>query len=371
MLTKRRGIGNYVYNLLSNLVKLSGDEEYILYVDSEDALKDVPVNPRLVTRVLKPKFEPLWEQICLPLAVAHDRPDVLHCIANTAPIFLPVKVKLVMTIHDVMYMLPRNIYPESPSQRQRWGRRYSSIIVPRAARRAAHIITVSGFSRRDIIERLGIENTRISVVSEAPGNIFRGYGESFNYERLRLLYSLGTEYIIALGAVDPRKNIARLIQAFAMFRRRKSLGHQLVICGLNSNARQWCLRLAKEAGVVDQVRLLGFVTEVELAMLYKHAKFMVYPSLYEGFGLPVLESMASGTAVITSETTSLPEVAGDAAYLIDPTSIDDLEAAMLRLVDDEALRQKLVTRGLKRAAEFSWSKCAQETLNVYREVGRA
>ncbi len=367
LLTYRRGIGNFVYNLLTELAKLPGDEQYVLYVDDMRAAEFVPHDPRFTVKRLGPKSYPLWEQVGLPLAIARGHLDVLHCPANTAPIFLPRSVKLALTVHDVMYALPESVLPQSSSLYQRLGRMYYRLFARQAIKRAAWVMTVSENSRRDLERVFHLSPQRVHVVYEAGNSMCRRFEDQSPVREVKQRYSVQGRYVFALGALDPRKNTLRVIQSFAILRRMTDLPIQLVVAGLAENAKEQFRAVVSTMGLQNQVILLGFVPEGELAALYNGADVFVYPSLYEGFGMPVLEAMACGTPVVTSAVGSIPEVAGNAALLIDPHQPEEIAHAILNVISNVSRRERMIENGLAQAQRFSWAKAAQQVLDVYRE----
>lgn len=366
LLAYRRGMGNFVCNLLMELAKLPGDERYILYVDDVRAGEHAPQDPRFTVRKLSPKIYPLWEQISLPLALARDRPDILHCPANTAPLFLPKRLKLILTIHDVMYLLPASVLPRTPSLYQRAGRLYYRRMAPHAAKRAARIMTVSENSKRDITEIMHIPCEKIQVVYGAGNAICRRFDDPSPVVEVKRRYSIDGRYIFALGALDPRKNTIGVLRSFARLKQLSALPVQLVLAGLSPEAKSKFHVLGSKLGLDGQVILLGFVSEQELAALYNGADVFVYPSLYEGFGMPVLEAFACGAPVVTSSTGSIPEVAGNAALFVDPHNPDEIAAAILRIISDTVLRARMMKMGLEQAGRFSWVNTTKQVLDVYR-----
>ena len=369
----RRGMGNYVHNLLWEFARLPTEHHFVLYVDDAGTSAAVPCNDRFVVRRLWPKLYPVWEQLSLPAQVAHDGLDVFHSPANTAPLCLRSKTRLVVTIHDVMYLLPPDQVPLPRTLYQKLGRHYRRCIVPRAARKATRILSVSAYSKQDTVRHLGVPSEQVSVVHESPSPKFQRLSEN---ERNRWRAAMqgrvnfNRPIIMHLGASDPRKNTARVIEAFAAMKNVAADRRQLVVAGLSPTAQNDFSNRAAGLGILDDVCLLGFVAEEELVLLYNMAQVVVYPSLYEGFGLPVLEAMACGAPVITSNVSSIPEVAGDAAILIDPTDTAALVQAMMRLADDEVLRRELIARGELQVSKFSWRRAAQETLAIYEEVAQ-
>ena len=368
----RRGMGNYIHSLLRELARLPTEHQFVLYVDGAEAAAAVPDGGRFSIRRLRPGLYPLWEQVLLPARAACDRLDVLHSPANTAPLCLPRRTRLVVTIHDVMYLLPRAQVPLPRTLYQRLGRQYRRWVVPRVARRAGRIISDSACSKTDTLQRIAVRPEGISVIYLSPSPRFRRLTEQERSESLAAIPGVepGRPTIVHLGASDPRKNTERVLHAFAALKARASGEHQLVVAGLSPAAQIAFAKVADALAVRNDVRLLGFVAEDELVSLYNMAEMVVYPSLYEGFGLPVLEAMACGAPVITSNSSSIPEIAGDAALLVDPTDGEALAQAMIRLAGDEPLRRSLIARGTTQIAKFSWQRAARETLAVYEEVAQ-
>ncbi len=366
----RRGMGTFIYNLLFSMAELSHEFSLLLYVDDPQAARFVPRDSRFSVVVLAPKLYPVWEQISLPLAVARDGVDVLHCPANTAPLRLPSRVKLVLTIHDVMYLLPGSVLPASPSLYQRLGRQYRRCVVPPAARRAAAVITDSQHSGRDIETHLGLPMDKVRVIYGAANAACGEISEASLLSSVRMRYGLDRPFLLALAAVDPRKNTGRIIEAYSRFRQKEIGKYQLVLVGLTPSGQVPFRKLAQALGVADEVIMAGFVSEEDLVALYNAAEMLVYPSLYEGFGLPVLEAMACGTPVITSPTGSLPEVAADAALMVNPLDVDEIAGAMQHLASDAVQRQDLIAKGHAQVKKFSWRQAAIETLKVYESVLR-
>ena len=369
LITYRRGIGNFVQHLLDALARLDTQHEFVLYVDSQAAVPLAPVHPRFTTRVVGPPIYPVWEQFSLPAQLRRDRIDVLHCPANAAPLRMPRSTRLVLTIHDVMYMLPRSTLPASPSLYQRIGRGYLRWAVPRVARHAAAVTTISEFSRADIARYI-TTNAPMTVVYEAPGPAFRMLDAERAAATVRAL-GVTSPYMFALAALDPRKNTARVIDAFARALPNLHASQQLVLVGLAPGARVFFGKQLRALGIESRVLLLGFVTEDELVALYNAAELFVYASLYEGFGMPLLEAMACGTAVLASTSASVPEIAGDAALLVDPTDVAAIADAMSRLSTDAPSRMALKERGRVRAKRFTWEQVARDVMTVYEQAGSA
>ena len=285
--------------------------------------------------------------------------DLLH-VQYTAPPFTPCPV--VATIHDLAFEhLPQTFKRRSWMQLR--------LTVRRTARRAAHIITVSEYSRQDIIKTYRLDPERITVTLEAAPAHFRPAASS-EVERVRALYGLEKEYILAVGSIQPRKNLIRLIRAYAHLRHSRPSDKlpQLVLVGKRAWLYSSTLRALAESGLDDRTVLTGYVSETDLPALYTGALCFVYPSYFEGFGLPPLEAMQCGAPVITGDQTSLPEVVGDAGLLINPFDESAIASAIARLIDDAGLRAELRNRGLQRAARFDWHETARLTLQAYERA---
>ncbi len=291
----------------------------------------------------------------LPRLAHETQASLIHC-TYIAPPHSPVPT--VVTVHDVSFLR----YPEAFTWRDR---ALLGTAVPFSARRAAAVITPSEHARREVIELLGIPERRVHVTPEACGPEFQPVAAA---ERAGALRRCGVDgpYVLSLGNLQPRKNLARLLEAWRRLRDAGCLeGHRLVLAGGLRGKRAPVVRLVAGLGLTGNVLLPGYVAHADLPALYAAATAFVYPSLYEGFGLPVLEAMACGTPVTCSEAASLPEVSGDAALLFDPLNTDAIATALGALLADGGLRAALVACGFSRASTFSWAACARTTLAAY------
>ncbi len=356
----RRGIGKYIYHLLCEFRRMRPPwYKFVLYVDNmvDPEVAEEFRQDTFAIRMLSAPNLALWEQVALPLSAWRDKIDLFHCTSNIAPVlFKPYR--LVTTIHDVIEFRRNEFGDTKLSLRHRLSRVYRMGVLPRVARLSDAIITVSEYSRRDIAQVLKVPPEKIKVIYEAPtiSDV-----SLYDFEKTCFLLGIPPKYIFALGAVDKRKNTARLLEAYRWLRSQTNTDVALVVAGIEKP--EFFAPLAGEG-----VLLFGFLPDEVIAALYRHAVFFVYPSLYEGFGLPVLEAMACGAPVLCSGTTSVAEVAGEAALKFDPTSVSDLVAKMNQLLGNAKLRIELANRGFLRAKEFSWEQCARDTLSVYHEV---
>jgi len=367
LLSYRRGMGNFLYNLLVELQDIDRENHYVLYTDrSIDNI--IPLTVTAKVRIIRLPSYPLWEQVLLPAVVTKDNLDMLHCPANTGPLRVPRSVKLILTIHDVMFMLNDDKFPSSPSLYQRLGRLYRSFIVPRVARRANAILTDSHCSSDDIKRHLEIGKDKLHVVYGAPNRACRVIKDEYFLTAVQAKYGLNHPFVLSLAGIDPRKNTHRVIEAFALLQRSICKDCSLVLVGLSSLAQRGFIKAVEKMGLTSRVAFTGFVPEEDLVALYNLAQVFVYPSLYEGFGLPVLEAMACGTPVVASRRGSIPEVAGDAAFFVNPLDPQKICEGVAQFLTDEEQLRRFRKKGLERVNSFSWERAAQETLKVYESL---
>ena len=282
----------------------------------------------------------------------------------TAPPFCPCPV--VVSIHDLSFEhLPQTFKRRSRTQLR--------LTVRHSARRAARILSLSQHTRRDIMETYGIDSKRIEAIPLAAPDHFRMVTDYRELQRVRHIYGIDGDYILSVGSIQPRKNLARLIKAYASLRGDSSIDKlpKLVLVGKCGWLYDETLRTLNETGVKDTVVLTGYVPEADLPALYSSALCFVYPSYFEGFGLPPLEAMKCGAPVIVGNRTSLPEVVGDAGLTVDPFDVDAIAGAIMKLISDSSLRKELSQMGQERASTFTWRDTARKTLRVYQEVARS
>lgn len=353
--TARTGTERYSYELIAALARLDRVRRYTLYCNRLPPMLPL-VGPNMALRSIPcPR---LWTHARLSLEMRWHPPDVLFVPAHVLPLLHPPRS--VVTIHDLGYLA----FPTAHTT----ARRLELHLTTRWSARAAwRVIAISQATRRDLIRHYGVAPEKIGVIYHGVAPQFQPVTCRATISATLSHYGICTPYVLYVGTIQPRKNLLRLIEAFAQCRREWT-GHtqcpQLVIAGKPGWLTTDIERRVAEMGLTSLVRFPGYVADADLPALLSAALAFVFPSLYEGFGMPVLEAMACGTPVLTSTTSSLPEVAGDAALLVDPLNTAALAAALARLVDDAALRDELRRRGLARAAEFRWERCAAETLGV-------
>ena len=318
--------------------------------------------PNVCWRVLP--AQRLWTHRALGEEITRRRPDVLFVPAHVLPFVLPPSrmPPCVVTVHDLGY----HVFPDSHTRSQRFyleaGTRWS-VSTARA------VIAISQSTALDLQHFYGAPAARITVVYEAAPDATPVSATAV--ASLQERYGLHRPYALFVGTIQPRKNIARVIQAYAWLCRHSAIGWDLVLAGAPGWLSESLYTAARAQGLEGQLHFLGYVPDEELPALLKGARFFCFPTLFEGFGLPVLEAQRYGVPVLTSNNSSLPEVAGDAALLVDPTDVDAIAQAMLRLSQDEALRQQLIEAGYTNVERFSWEKAARETLAVLLNAAQA
>lgn len=370
------GMGQHLFHLLEGLDSL--DEKDVTYAllsprfrraytvrapQLSERFSEVEVMSWLA-RVGENAFEKLWwEQIGIVRAGMREHIDLLHSPYWSNPLWAPWPT--VVTIHDVIqFVLPE--YKWRKISRLYFG------LVSRGASRADAVITVSECSKRDIVKILGLDPGRIHVIGNAVDESLHPVRDAWLLASVRERYGIGQHYILYFGGFDMRKNVPRLIRAYAGLPARYQAEYQLVIAGRYQHLGHPLYpdprAVVSELGLEGRVVFTGQIREQDKAPLYSGAMVFAFPSLYEGFGIPVLEAMACGTPVLTSNTSALPEVAGDAGLLVDPYQTDAICEGLVQLLDDERRREEQARRGLERARRFTWRQVAEQTLRVYKQT---
>jgi glycosyltransferase involved in cell wall biosynthesis len=356
--TNRTGTERYTFELLGALARLDRHLPYTLYYNRLPATLP-PLGPNFSLRAIP--FPRLWTYTRLSLEMAQHPPDVLFVPAHVVPLRHPSRS--IVTIHDLGYL----VFPQAHTAARRLELHFSTLWSTRAAQR---IIAVSHATRQALIDHYGTPADKITVVHHGVSSHFRPVSESAIIEHTRTRYGIEGQYVLYIGTLQPRKNLVRLIEAFARLVHGETDSAtparpiHLVLAGKKGWLTHAIEQRSAELGIAGQVHFTGYVDDGDIPALLSGALAFVFPSLYEGFGMPVLEAMACGTPVLTSTTTSLPEVAGDAALLVNPHDTQAIANGLARLACDTSLRESLRARGLERVATFSWARCAEETRRV-------
>jgi glycosyltransferase involved in cell wall biosynthesis len=354
------GIGTYIRNLLRQLARLDDRTEFVVLCREADQTALAAVGPNFRAVVETAGNYSLAEQFRVPMALRREGVTLFHAPHYVLPPL--VACRSVVTIHDCIHLM----FPQYLPNRLALG--YARASMALASRRAARVMTVSESSKRDILRFFDTNPEKIAVIPNAYDERFAVEPDEEDVVRVRERYQLHDEFVLYAGNVKPHKNLERLIDAFQIVRTRGLDRLKLVLIGDEISKYAALRRAVHQHQLHKYVRFLGYLPEETLAVMYRLAGVFVFPSLYEGFGLPPLEAMASGTPVVTSNVSSLPEVAGDAAVLVDPYESQAIAEGMFRVLTDERLRRDLRQRGLARARQFSWAESIRRVHDIYMQA---
>ena len=359
--TRLGGNESYATNLIEALAEIDQVNQYTIFVTRREARERFSNRwPNFQVRATLPHTPFVRIPLTLSAELRRNRVDVLH-VQFTSPPFSPCPV--VVSIHDLSF-------EHLPQTFKRRSRMQLRMTVRRSARNAAQIIALSEYARTDLINTYHLRPERVSVVPLAAPAAFAPVRDDNELQRVRQTYGIERDYILSVGSIQPRKNLRRLIEAYSLLRGKQTEGKlpQLVLVGKNAWLYDETLRSLKDRNVDTSIILTGYVPESDLPALYSGAVCFVYPSYFEGFGLPPLEAMKCGAPVIVGNKTSLPEVVGDAALMIDPFDVNAIAAAIKRVIADSDVRAELRVKGLERAKQFDWKETARQTLEVYERA---
>lgn len=355
------GAGYYVVNLCRSLTELDPENQYLIFANQvvNRAFGNSLAGARIRARPFKTRIERiLWEQAILPAQIREERLEVFHSPHYTMP--LSARCASVVTFHDMTFFL----YPQMHTL---YKRIFFRTMMRITSLRASAIIVDSESTRHDLIKILKIDEKRVFAVPLGVSASFRRLADRFQVEEISRKYKLPERFILYVGVLEPRKNLSTLTRAFKLLIDR-GLKHTLVIAGRKGWFYDDLFKTIEDLNLKAEVILTGYIPDEELPFLYNAADLFVYPSLYEGFGLPVLEAMACGVPVITSNISSLPEIVGAAGVLVNPNEINELADKIYNVLTDRQFHDELGNEGLARSRLFSWARTAKETLAVYRQV---
>ncbi len=356
MLGSGKGGGEtYVRNMIQGLSTVNPDDDYTLFLN-EFLPKDTLPGVERMRQVVVSRHNHVPNPLSFSLALARARVDVAHA-QYMAP--WPWPVRLVVSLHDIAY----ERYPQFFDPGTVAGFR---IYVPLTLRRARIVLTLSEFCKEEIVRRYRVPPEKVMVTYCAANSIFRPLLDATRLGEVRVRYGTGDRFILCVGNLEPRKNLRAMIEAYVKLRQADATRHKLVLVGRKGWLFDEIFAAARASGYADDLVFTDYVPDADLVALYNAADLFVYPSIYEGFGIPPLEAMACGTPVVCSNTSSLPEVVGDAALMVDPLDVEALAESVARVLDDEALRARLAARGPERAAFYTWEKTGQILADVYR-----
>jgi len=360
----KHGMDIVVLEIIKHLQLIDTENEYFIYVkkDKDVCLKSTK---NFTIREIEGRLFAWWEQFILPKAVKKDKCQILHCTGNTAPIF--TNIPILITLHDVIFLEKSyfSIITGKGTLYQRFGNVYRKFIVPLIINKCKKIITVSN-SEKDKIEKLFKTNKlRVEVVYNAADERFINCDITNN--DLLKQFDLPSQFILFHGNTDPKKNTGNVFKALSILKNKYSIEIDLVITDLGVSFIKKIAKETKSLDVLNQIKSVGYISTDKMPYLYSASSLFLYPSLREGFGLPILEAMSCETPVITSNSSSMPEVAGNAAYLIDPENPDQIAEAMAIMLNDSLKRNEFIEKGKKNILRFSWEDSAKQTLKIYNK----
>ncbi len=356
----KHGMDYVVLQEILQLQELDHENDYYVFVKPGPD-RCVKSSEHIHVVELSAPTYPLWEQWALPRAARRAGVELLHCTSNTAPVWCGIPI--VLTLHDIIFMEPCE--GKNHSAYQNMGRLYRRMVLPRVLPHCQRIITVSHYEEQNIINRLNIAPERMAM-------IYNGYNQWFrptdDPQQVYRRYIDKPGFIFFLGNTDPKKNTERTLLAYARYLELSSVRRPLLMADLDRGYLNSIVRRNHIEGILDHLVMPGYIVNSDLPYIYNAAFAFLYTSLRESFGIPLLEAMACGTPVVTSNTSSMPEIAGPDALLTDPSSADDIADALLRLETDEKLRQQQREVGLQRATLFSWRQTAEQLMRLYLSI---
>ena len=361
---KKFGMDIAVFELIKHLKKIDQTNEYVVYV-APGVDHCITEASNFTIRKIKNKLYPVWEQILLPIIVSKMKIDLLHCTANTAPIWC--KKPMILTLHDTI-SLERRLKKPKPFY-QYFGNMYRKILIPHIVKKAKHLITVSETEKQNIVQMLHVSPDLITVVHNGVDNKrYQPVTDSQTQDAFRKKYQLPDSYIAFIGNTDPRKNVDNTLRAYADYLEKSDKKRKLVMLHNNPKAFESSVGKLHLKHLKENIKLLGYIEGEDMPAFYSLAEMFLYPSLREGFGMPVLEAMACGTPVITSNVSSMPEVGGDAVLYVSPVHYQEITEQMLFLEAHPEIREKMIEAGFEQCEKLSWADNAQKVLTVYQKV---
>ncbi len=360
---KKHGMEVVTIELINHLQKIDKENEYIIFVKDGEDRECIKETENFKIRIVPGITYPDWEQIHLPRAIKRENLDLIHFTSNTASVFTTIPI--VLTLHDIIYLESISF---SGTHYQNIGNIYRRLIVPKIVNKSKAIITVSEYEKERIDQHFSFENDKVKVVYNAKDSAFKKVNDEDLLNRIREKYNFPDNFILFLGNTAPKKNSDRLIRAYARYVEKSESPLPLVVLDL---PRPYIVNILKELGmekIDNQIITKDYISHNDLLVVYNLATIFIYPSLRESFGLPIIEAMACGTPVITSNTSAMPEVAGNAALLANPYDVEDMAEKIHSLATNEHLLQSLIEKGYKRSEDFSWERTANKVLEIYNNV---
>ncbi|WP_346864265.1 glycosyltransferase family 1 protein [uncultured Draconibacterium sp.] len=362
---KKHGMDMVALELIKNLQLIDQTNEYVVFVKPDEDNTCIPTASNFKIVELGGGPYPTWEQFALPKAAKAEGCDILHCTSNTGPI--RSSVPLITILHDIIYLESVSIFKKAGTWYQKIGNMYRRWVVPPVVKRSKRVVTVSNFEKERIKNFMGLGDNLVAIYN-GVGEHFKKITDQNVLAATKQKYNLPDNFLFFLGNTDPKKNTPNVLKAFAEFNEKSAVKYKLVMLDYEENALQKILNDIGHSEIRKDIFLTGYVVNTDLPAIINQCKVFLYPSLRESFGIPILEGMACGVPVITSNTSSMPEIAGDAAFIVDPHKSDEIKLAIEKILEDDKLNEQLCEKGIERAKRFSWRIMAEQNLKLYQEV---
>ena len=363
--TKKHGMDMVALELIKNLQVIDQTNEYVVFVKPDEDNTCIPKADNFKIVELKGGPYPTWEQFALPKAAKDEGCDILHCTSNTGPI--RTRVPLITILHDIIYLESISIFKKAGTWYQKIGNMYRRWVVPTVVKRSKRVVTVSNFEKERIKKFMGLGDNLVAIYN-GVGDHFKKIEDKTLLAAAKKKYHLPDNFVFFLGNTDPKKNTPNVLKAFADFNQQSNQKFKLVMLDYEEYALQNILNSIGHPELRSDIFLTGYVPNTDLPAIINQCKVFLYPSLRESFGIPILEGMACGVPVITSNTSSMPEIAGDAAFIVDPQKPTEITSAMQQILNDNQLYNSLCAKGIEHSKKFSWRIMAEQNLKLYQEV---
>ncbi|MCD6354850.1 MAG: glycosyltransferase family 4 protein [Prolixibacteraceae bacterium] len=362
---KKHGMDMVALELIKNLQVVDKENDYVIFVKPDIDNTCIPESPNFKIVELGGGPYPTWEQFALPRAAKAKGCDMLHCTSNTGPIW--TKIPLITILHDIIYLESISIFKKAGTWYQKIGNMYRRWVVPPVVRKSKWVSTVSNFEKERIKNFMGLGNNLVTIYN-GVGEHFQKIEDQKILQNAKEKYKLPDNFLFFLGNTDPKKNTPNVLKAFADFNAQSRVKYKLVMLDYEENALQAILNDIGHPEIRKDIHLTGYVINTDLPAIINQCKVFLYPSLRESFGIPILEGMACGVPVITSNTSSMPEIAGNAALIVDPYKAEEITEAIVKILSNEDLKNELCAKGIARAKQFSWKNMALSYLELYKQV---
>ena len=366
---KKHGMDMVALELIKNLQDLDHVNEYYIFVkpDEDHSVLKETANFKIIE--LNGGPYPTWEQFALPKAAKQYGCDILHCTSNTAPFF--TDIPLITILHDIIYMESSylKILTSSASAYQKFGNIYRKLVVPRVVKKSKKVVTVSHFEKNRIGDFFGIKGSnKLEAIYNGVSEHFKEITNKDELHRVKAKYNLPDKYFFFLGNTDPKKNTKGTLKAFSDFLKQTKSNYKLVMLDYDKTELTKLLNDINDVDLINHIVLTGYVINTDLPAIYSQCDVFLYPSLRESFGIPMLEAMSCNVPVITSNTSSMPEIAEDAAHIINPFNPEEITQGLIEIINNETYRTTLCEKGLQRSKQFSWKNMAKEYLHLYELI---